>query len=351
MEHFFKIIFDNFKFLHFFPKNEKFNLLNYIMAISNSNQDEKKSIDNQIYTYKQRKKYFLAFMLEIVKEEITKGKTFAYALREGKVINEREYHILTTSRGKLSSGIEKIIETSSKSHQSVVAMALLLIPPSLMLIGLLASHDMVKGVLYNMLSPIRSAGGTPPPIKDYLLDPTTYIVVNIGYFSALISFIVLYFVIKKYYPKNFLKILPIIEEEYTLDILKSLKAVTGGGGINISNAAKALGTGEPDNVKRQIFETIVDRTSKGKKELSKALAEYNVNYNTLSALKIGEDSNDINIGLNIAISELEKRYNRDISLFLKFGMWGGQLGMIGIAGKPMIDIMLLMSVGQLNFQI
>jgi len=334
-----------------FPQTEKFNLLNYIRAISKSGKKEDLSIKNKIYEYKRRKKFFLAFILEEVYAHLTRGKRFAQALKAANLINDKEYHILITAKGGLAQGIEKIIETSSKSHKSKAALMLLFVPPSIILVALLATHDMVKGVLENMLQPIKSAGGTPPPIKDYLLDPTMYIYVNAGYFSIIILIILIYILVKKYSPKNFMKILPIIEEEYTLDILKSLKTVTAGGGINISNAAKALANGEPDNIKKQIFQLIVERTSKGKKELSSVLEEFNVNYNTISAIKIGEDSNDINVGLDIALEELEKRYEKDISLFLKIGLWGGQISMIGIAMKPMIDIMLLMSVGQLNFQI
>jgi hypothetical protein len=202
-----------------------------------------------------------------------------------------------------------------------------------------------------MLEPIRSAGGTPPPIPHYLIDNTTYIVWNSVFFTIVIGATVTMFIIKRSFPRYYLRIIPIIEEEYIMDILKSIKAISAGGGINLSNAAKALSNGEGDNIKRLLLETIVQRTAKGQEKISDVLEEFGANYNTISSLKIGEDSRDINIGLNIALDDLESRYNRDISFFLKASMWGGQLGMIAIAGKPIIDIMLLLSVGQLNFQV
>lgn len=351
MEELSRIIYSSFRKFIKFPEADKFYLLNYIKAISNSGQDEKLSVKNKIYEYRKRQKWFLVFMLEEVKREIEKGKRFAVALKSAGIINDREFHILITSKGRLSLGIDKIIETSSKSHKSKAAFFLLVLPPSIMLLILLFSHGFVKGVLENMLEPIRSAGGTPVKIPDYLIDPTTYTYVTVAYFFIMFSIILAYFLIKRFKPKIFLKIIPIIEEEYTLDILTSLKTIMSGGGINISNAAKALANGEPDNIKREIFSSLVEATSRGKKELSSILEEYNVNYNTISSIKIGEDSNNIDIGLNIAIDELEKRYERDIKLYLKIGMWGGQLAMIGIAGKPMIDIMLIMSVGQLDFKV
>ena len=334
-----------------FPKNEKFYLLNYIKAIANSGKDEKLAIKNKIEEYTKRKKFFLKFALEEVKSEIDKGKKFAIALKNGGILTEREYHILVNSKGGISQGIEKIIEVNQKSAKSVAAFTLLFMPPSIMLVALLAGHDAVKNVLENMLKPISDAGGTPPPIPGYLIDSSMYIFFNVLYFSILIGGIVALNLIKKYKPNRYLGIIPIIEEEYTLDILKSIKTVMAGGGINMSNAAKALSNGEPNNIKRLLLERIVERTASGKEKISEIFEEFNVNYNTISSLKIGEDSNNIQIGLNIAIDDLNSRYERDIGKFLKIGMWGGQLSMIGIAGKPLIDIMLLMSIGQLNFKV
>jgi type II secretory pathway component PulF len=334
-----------------FPASEKFYLLNYIKAISNSGQDEKLAINNKIEEYSKRNKPFLALTLRSVKEEIDRGKKFAIALKNAGLLTEREYHILVNSKGGMSQGIDKIIETNKKSSKSMAAFMLLFLPPSIMLLALLFGHDAVKGVLNNMLAPIRDSGGTPPPIPEYLMDPSTYIFFNVLYFTILFGAIFGMVMIKKFMPKKYLRIIPIIEEEYMLDILKSIKTVTMGGGINMANAAKALASGEPNNIKRLLLEKIVERTSFGKERISEVFEEFGANYNTVSSLKIGEDSNNINIGLDIALDDLESRYERDIKTFLKIGMWGGQLGMIGIAGKPLIDIMLLMSVGQLNFQV
>lgn len=351
MESFFYTIYTSFRSVIKFPTSEKFYLLNYIKAISNSGQDEKLSIVNKIIEYRKRKKFFLMFILQEVMELIESGKTFADALLGPKVITEREYHILKNSKGGLANGIDKIIETSQKSNKSTLAFMYLVGPPALILLLLYFSHGAVKNVLWNMLEPIRATGATPPEIKAYLLDPTVYLLGNIAFFTLLFSVMALMYFLKHKAPKKFLGIIPIIEEEYTLDVLKSIRTVMSGGGINISNAAKALANGEPNNIKKMIFEEIVKRTSNGKKELSQILEDFNVNYNTVSSIKIGEDSNNIDIGLKIAVDELELRYERDINIFLKVGLWGGQFGMILIAGKPMIDMLLLMSVGQLDFQV
>lgn len=334
-----------------FPEIEKFRLLNKIKAIANSGQEEKKAIENKIIEYKKLKKYHLAYILEKIKKETDNGKKLIEALHIAKIINEGEYYILKNTKGSISIGIEKIIENHSKANKAKVGFLLMLLPPGILLVALLLSHEQVKNVLNNMMSPIVSAGATPPEIPNYLLDNTIYLVFNILFFGLIILSIIGLYVVKNYYPKKYLKLIPILQKEYMLDLLKSIQNVSRGGGMNISNTAKALSMGQKNNIKKLILEEIVEKTAHGKIYISDILDKYGINYSICSNIAIGEDAGNINNGLLIAINELETEYEKDINLFLKASMWIGQISMILIAMKPMIDIMLLVSIGPLNFKI
>ncbi len=343
-------VLDKLNFLKF-SESEKFRLLNKIKAISNSGQEEKKAIINKITEFEKRKKYNLVYILNKVKNEIDNGKKIVDALYECKIINAGEYYILKNTKGSIAIGIDKIIEIHSKSSKSLMAFILMLLPPAIMLVALLASHGEVKEVLDNMMKPIISAGATPPEMPHYLVDNTNYIIFNVAFFGFLILSAISLYVIKNYFPKKYLTIFPIIQQEYMLDLLKAIQNVSKGGGMNISNTAKALAMGQSNNVKKLILEEIVDETQNGRIYISHILDAYGVNYSVCSNISIGEDAGNINNGLLIAISELESEYNRNIKLFLKSGMWIGQISMILIAMKPMIDIMILVSVGPLNFKL
>lgn len=334
-----------------FPEVEKFRLLNKIKAISNSGQEEKKAILNKIIEYKKMKKHHLVYILEKIKHETDNGKKLVEALYQVKIINAGEYYILKNTKGSIAIGIDKIIENHNKSSKSKVGFLLMLIPPAVILVALLFSHGKVKDVLHNMMAPIVAAGAKPPEIPEYLMDNTTYIIFNVLFFGLIIAIFITIRVIKYKYPKKYLGVFPIIQEEYMLDLLKSIQNVSRGGGMNISNTAKALSMGQADNVKKLILDEIVEKTANGQVFISPILDAYSVNYSICSNIGIGEDAGDINNGLLIAITELEAEYEKDIKVFLKAGMWIGQLSMIGIAMKPMIDIMLLVSVGPLNFSV
>jgi type II secretory pathway component PulF len=339
-----------------YPKKDKFNLLSTIKAMAKKNGQEIKAIENKLISFKKRGR--LEDKLKIrklnnVKKAIERGRPFSEALFNAGIITPREYHILKTTKGdNISSGIEKILETQTNSSKVVGGFVLMLAPPGVILVALLWTQPLVFQILNDMLSPIVSAGGTPPPIKPYLSDRTYYIFLNFIYFLIIGVAMSAYILGKKIFPKKFFKYAPpIIQQELVLNILKSIKTVSEGGGINLSNTAKALVNGEEDNIKKQIFQKIVERTSRGKQHLSDVLEEFNVDYDVIGNIKVGEESNDLGEGLDIAIDDLETKYNRNISLFLKTSMWIGQLSMIFIAMKPMIDIMLLMSIGQLDFKV
>lgn len=334
-----------------FDKKEKFYLLSTILAIAEAGQDEKKAIYSKIKGYKKNKQFHYVYILEGVKSKIERGMPFAEALHTSGILTDREFHILKTSKNGLASGIEKIIEHNENSSKFFAGLLLAIVPPGLILILLLASQPAVYEVLTNMTKPIVEAGGTPPPINPYLRDRTYYGVITAIYLLITSSIVIFFILAKKYRPRQYWKLFPIIEEEYVLDILKSIKSVSEGGGINLADTAKALAMGEKDPIKKDFFEEIKKRTSVGKEKLSEVFASFGANYNTITLLEIGEESNDFGKGLDMSIRDLEKKYSRDIKIFLKAAFWIGQFSMIGIAIKPIIDIMLLMSISQLNFEV
>lgn len=332
-------------------KKEKFYFLNLLRAISLAGQDEKRAIESKYEEYKRRQYIPGKIIMEKIYNDVLKGKSLVHSLYKHGVLTDREYHILKHSKDGLAKGIERILETQKRNQKSKAAFMLLLAPPGIMLLTLYFSQPTVYNIINKMLEPIRSAGATPPPIPEYMKDPTIYLMGNIVFFGTLTVMFLAIYIIKKRFPKKYLGIFPIIEEEYTYDIIRSLKTVMEGGGLNLANAAKALEMGEYDNVRKSLFHDIYENIMKGKVQMHEVLEAYNVNYNTVSAIKIGEDAKDLDLGLKIALEDIKKRYERDIEIFMKGSMWGGQLAMLGIAIKPMIDILLIMSVGQLNFKI
>jgi len=330
---------------------QRINLLSYIKAIDKSGKDVNQAIKNKLDEFVILKKKRLANQMRSIMEFTGKGGRLIEGLYECNIINKQELYILVNSKTGLADGIEKIINNSKNSGKMMLGVSMFLLPILAIAGALLLFHGQVKDIVIGVTAPMREAGATPPPIKDYLIDPTTYIIVNIGLWLIIGAVFGLMLYLKKYQPKEYLKSIPILEQEFTIDVLNSLKTMMDGGGMNLSDAAKALEIGSTDNIKKLVYGNIVSRTRRGQQRLSDALWELGVSYNTVSALKIGEDGNDIVVGINIALDDLEARYKRNVGIYLRVAFWGGQFGMMGIAIKPMVDILMLMSVGQMNFEL
>lgn len=333
------------------PKAERINLLSYIRAIDKSGKDPNIAITNKIEEYTKRKKRKLKKICIKVKDVTSSGGRLIDGLKDAGIINQKERYILENSKDGLAAGIDKIISQSKNSGKIMLGIFMFLGPIVAIAAALLIFHQPVKNIVVGVTAPIRSAGATPPPIPPYLLDPHMYILLNIVLWFVIISTFFFMRFMKEYRPSEYIKSIPIIEQEYAIDILDSIKTLIASGGMNLSDAAIALNTGAEDTIKRKIYSRIIERTRLGKRNLSEVLEEFGFSYSVISALKIGEDSGDLNAGIEIALEDLTNRYKRNISIYLKASFWAGQLGMMGIALKPMVDILMLMSIGQMNFQL
>ena len=331
--------------------SDRINILSYIKAIDKSGKDPNIAIKNKISEYKMRKKKKLRRVCEKVAEITSRGGRLIDGLYEAGIINQKEYYILLNSKDGLAAGIEKVINQSKNTGKLMFGVLMFLGPIVAIAAALLIFHGPVKDIVEGVTAPMREAGATPPPIPNYLVDPHMYILLNIGIWILIISTVLFMKFLKETRPKEYIKSIPIMEQEYSIDILESLKTLISSGGMNLSDAAVALSKGASDSIKKKIYEKIIERTRSGKISLSETLEEFGFSYNTISALKIGEDGGDINAGIEIALEDLKERYKRNISLYLKASFWGGQFGMMMVAMKPMVDILMLMSVGQMNFQL
>ncbi len=339
------------KFKISMPAKERINLLSYIRAIDKSGKNPNIAISNKIEEYKRRKKRRLRKVCERVRETTLSGEKLINGLYEAGIINKKELYILQNSKDGLAPGIDKIIDSSKESGKIMLGVFMFLGPIVALAAALLIFHEPVKKIVVGVSAPIRDAGATPAPIPAYLLDPTMYIILNIVIWLIIISVIIFMKLLKEYNPKEYIKSLPIMEQEYSIDILGSIRTLIASGGMNLSDAATALSEGSEDSIKEKVYLKIIEQTQLGKRNLSTVLEMFGFSYSTVSALQIGEDGGDLKAGIDIALEDLTARYKRNISIYLKACFWGGQLGMMGIAMKPMVDILMLMSVGQMSFEL
>lgn len=335
---------------YFFNSKDKKLTLLLLKYTEKSGSSLREGIENKIKESKKKKNFVLEYILSKVLFYMDiKGYKIVDAMFAAKFITQKEKSILLKSRN-FSEGIEQITYMNSRGSKLVLYHLFLFAPSYIVLVVLLATQGIVKDVLTKMVEPIAKAGGTPPPLPQYMQDPHTYLVINIGAFTILFLVLIFYYYLKNFDLPNYFKIFVLNEQENILSVLESINSLIKGG-INLTDSVKILLDDEKSVVKKQIYSDIYHNNIKGNISLNKIFDFYNVNYNTISLIQMGEKTNNIEDALQNAKDALEETYNINMLIYKKISFIGGQLLMFGILIIPMINILLYTSVQQLNFKI
>jgi len=334
-------------YLTFYKKEKVFTLI-LLKYTEKSGSPLRTGIVNKIKESRRKKKFMMEYiLLKILYYMDIKGHKIVEAMYLAKFITEKERSILMKARS-IEEGIDQIANLEKRTSKLLVYNFLLLFPAYAMLLTLYLTHGLVKDVLEGMVKPIKDAGGTPPPLPNYMVDPQMYLTFNIMFFSLLFIVLAFYYYIKYYNLPLYFKIFLFNEQEKTLDVLESVSSLINSG-INLTDTAEILYKDEKDPVKRVLYGEIFKSFSKGDISLSQVFEFYNVNYSTISLISMGEDTGKIQDGLFNAKNNVNETYELNMKVYSKIAFYGGQLLMFLVIGKPMIDILLFTSIQQLNF--
>lgn len=297
---------------------------------------------------KATKNFILEYiLLKVLYYMDIRGLKIVESMYLARLINKKEHSILLAARN-FATGIDQITNIEKRGSALLVYNLLLLGPAYLMLVILLATHDLIKSVLEGMVKPMIDAGGHPPPLPDYMTDPTMYIYFNAIAWTFLSILLGFYYFTKHYNIPTYFKVFKLNEQELVLSVLDNIDSLLKSG-INITDSVKILMDSETHNVKKELYEQIYHAFLKGNIQLSVIFEYYNVNYQTIGLISMGEETNNIIQTLEIAKSSLEETYNTYMKAYAKISFYGGQILMGGVILKPIIDILLYTSIQQLNF--
>jgi len=330
-------------------KSEKNFFLSYLKSGDLGGISSKELLDIKYDEYIYLKRYVMADLMQSILLEVKRGLNLPEALKNSKIISESEYLTLIKSNS-LSSGIDRITEQKESSGGAMNLILLFFVPPTIIVHLLLWSHDAVKNVLLNMTEPLREMTSKSVEIPHYLLDPTTYYVYGGIYHIIFISFIITILILRKINIKLYFKILPFRRFEYTIDIIHSIKSLKEAG-ISLADAVKISIMGETNSIKLAIYSDIQDSLRSGKSNLADILWNYNLDFTAIGFIRTGEKTKRFEELLVIADNEIKERYQSILEKFKPFAKIGGQVFMLGIAFKPMVDIMILTSIGQMDFEV
>jgi len=344
-------------FIEFIPplknlylKNAKDDLLVYIKALHKAGFTITKAIETKLYSLKEKDPF--AKQLKIALNEISKkGTNELEALFLAKVLDEQEKMILSEAKGNLPIAIDQIIAKNKGSKASFKIYSSIFGPPLIALVLLLSTHGLVKDIVAAVFEPMKQAGAKSDDFPEYLVNIKYYIMWNIFAFSIFFSFIGTVFYLKKFNYGKFLWMMPFARKEYAIDILYYLKTSLSSG-VTLAKATESLSKKEKNNIKRYVYSKIFNLFKTGRtKNIHQVFEDLHFDKHIVASLKLAEDSKDLIAPIEAAYEAAMEDYALKLKKWTILSKIIGQTLMMVVLFKPMVDLLLLMSIKQLNFTV
>jgi len=264
------------------------------------------------------------------------------------LLTEKEY-IIVSNYNELHLGLEVVLKMNKQKNNFNMAILLFLFPPFLVTIGLFIFQPELKSFAYSVLQPINEQSTTMIRIPSYLETRTAFGLSILG-FILFYSFII-YSIefIKKYYPEKYFLFFKLSEKEFIVNTFSALLNLRKSG-KSYTQSYKILKDTTKDTIVKKYYSEVYELTKQGKiqaiYEISK---KFNMSNFNLSYFKIGVLNNDLDNTIDTILEYNEEKYNKQVARLVKFLPLIGEIIMTLIIVKPLIDIIMVTTVGAMNF--
>lgn len=298
---------------------------------------------------KEDKQYQLSKILEKILNDIEeKGIDFSSSLRDNGIITSAEYDILRYST-EYYTGLEFLIESNTHGKNLKYAILLLFLPSIVVSTLYFVFQPQLLDFVYQLLIPVNSVSSTEIPIPAYLKDRKIFgIIMFLTYFFCGFVFY-LQWILKRKNPKLFFNLFPLVEKEFIINTMTPLLNL-----INIGmSPGKAISTlmNNNDPLVLRIYGEMNELMKLGNKEIHKIFRKYKMDKATTTYMKIGENTSSFPEALKSIIEYNKEQYNKTIKRLLFILPLSGELIMVGILLFPLINIIMLTTVGVMQFNI
>jgi len=293
-------------------------------------------------------KIIIKLLQEIENIIKTKGTNTTYILYQVGLLNEKEYLIISNYTD-LYLGLEVVIKLSKQQNNFNWAIALFFFPPFLVLIGLLIFQPELKEFTYNALAPINQYSTTRIVLPHYLENRTFFAMGTVFFLMVYFAFMYFIVMIKNFKPLIYFKIFRLSEKEFIVNTFSALLSLRRSGKSYIQ-AYKILSETTNDKFISNFYNEIyVDGKNGNNKCILDVSKKYNMDKFTLSYFKTGTINNDLDNTIQTILSHNQNIYKKQIARLVKYLPLVGEIIMSIILLKPLIDIIMLTTVGVMNF--
>lgn len=253
------------------------------------------------------------------------------------------------SKASPSEALEHINKQNKYKNEFKYAILMLIVPVLIVLLGYLVFMPEVKAFALEMLEPINSVSKDPIPMPSYFEDRTVFAV-------AFFSIVLLAFGAnslvgwgRRNNPHALFRSIKLIEREFVLNSFTLLEQLMKSG-LSLSRAVDVIVNDTTDPLIKRIFSEIHKRGEMGD-SMTSVLENYLTDYATISYLKSGEKSNQLEASISMALSHNEVLHEKLVSKLIVWMPLAGEMVMTIVLLLPLLDIIMLTTSGAMNFTI
>jgi hypothetical protein len=289
-------------------------------------------------------------LLRVLKMDHFEGITFDVSLRNNNWINEYEFNVLRFSKTEYD-GLEYIIEQQKNINNIGYAIMMLFLPAMFVSTAYFIFQPDMAAFTNQLLEPINNLSKKPIEIPAYMKDRTMFGLIAFSIYATFFGIVYMLIRLKNENPKMYFKVFPLVEKEFILNTVTPLynfliKGISFGEAVPLIYSDK-----KGSMLTKRIYSDMDDMLKRGDKRVYKVFQKYGIDKRTVAFLKIGAENDALVSSLKNIIDYNQTSYDKTVKRLVFTLPLIGQIIMVFILLIPLIDIILLTTVGVMSFTI
>ena len=332
-------------------KHDKKHLLLYLSQGLNHGSSATQLLESMADEYD---KLNLTVMLEMVEKSLfymeKEGLELGDAFKEVGLFDPSEaLSYAAISKSSPAEALEHINKQNKSKNEFKYAILMLIFPVSIVLSGYLIFMPEVRDFALQMLEPINSVSSKKIPMPAYFEDRSIFAFGLLSILSLGVLANYLVHIGRHKYQRILFKSIKLIEREFILNNFTLLMQLMKSN-MSLNRAVEVVLEDTKDPLTKKIFSDTEAAFEAGD-SMSSVLEHYLSDYATISYLRSGEHSNQIESSLAMAISHNEILHKKLVAKLIIWMPLAGEMLMTLVLLLPLLDIIMLTTSGAMSFEV
>lgn len=253
------------------------------------------------------------------------------------------------AKTSMDDAFEHLISTNKSKNEFKYAIMMLFTPVLFVLMGYIIFMPEIRGFAESLLEPVNAVSSTKIELPYYFKDRTIFV---IGFFTILSIAIGANYIVERLKitnPALLFKYIKLIEREFIVNNFTLIMQLMNSG-LSLENAVEVIRKETKDPLAIRILGDAQKDAMLGY-SFSHTIEKYISDYATISFLKSGEKTNQIEASLDMILDHNKLLYEKTIARLVVWLPLTGEIMMTIILLIPLIEIINTTTIKAMNFTV